>query len=132
MPKIFTSQTFSPEERESRKDFIDKHTPYIFCDGIPQKGVPLFVRVRVGSEHAHIDDFNHYISTITLFDADHMLAKVELAACIVSADEHRGNAEVAFSIVPNKDVYHFNAQCYCTKHGLWQSEDVEVRVNEKN
>lgn len=128
MPKIFSPQTFSPEEREARKDFIDKHTPYIYCDTALQKGVPSFVRVRVGSEHAHIDDFNHYISTITLFDADHMLAKIELAACIVSAEERKGNAEVAFSIVPSKDVYHFNAQCYCTKHGLWQGKEVEVSV----
>jgi len=59
MPKIFTPETFSPEEREARKDFIDKHTPYIYCDTALQKGVPAFVRVRVGSEHAHIDDFNH-------------------------------------------------------------------------
>lgn len=128
MPKIFSSQTFSEKEREARKDFIDKHTPYVFCDGIPQKGIPLSVRVRVGSEHAHIDDFNHYISNITLFDADHILAKVELAACIVSADEHRGNAEITVMIVPNKDVYHFSAQCYCTKHGLWQGEEVKVTV----
>ena len=129
MPKVFTSQTFSPEEREARKDFIDKHTPYIFCDGIPQKGVPLFIRVRVGNEHSHIDDFNHYISTITLFDAEQMLAKIELAPCIVSADARKGNAEVAFSIVPSKEVYHLNAQCYCTKHGLWQGEELKISAH---
>ena len=128
MPKIFTSESFSEQERESRKDFIDKHTPYVFCDGSPKKGYPLAVRVRVGKEHSHIDDFNHYISNITLFDGDRMLAKVELAACIVSADEHKGNAEVAFTIVPNKDVYHFNAQCYCTKHGLWQGDSLDIKV----
>ncbi len=128
MPKIFNIDTFSPEEKVSRKDFIDKHTPYVFCDGIPQRGVPIVVRVRVGKEYSHIDDFNHYISTITLFDAERMLAKVELAACIVSADEHKGNAEVAFTIVPNKDTYTFNAQCYCTKHGLWQGDSLDIHV----
>ena len=86
--------------------------------------MPLFV--HVGSGHAHIDDFNHYISTITLFDAEYMLEKVELATCIVSADEHKGNAEVAFSIIPSKEVYHFDTQCYCTKHGLWQGEEIII------
>lgn len=128
MPKIFSHQTFSSEEFEARKDFIDKHTPYVYCDSPLKKGVPAFVRVRVGREYAHIDDFNHYISTITLFDANHMLAKIEFAACIVSTEERRGNAEVAFSIVPNKDIYHFNAQCYCTKHGIWQGEEIIVSV----
>ena len=128
MPKIFNVNTFSPEEQVSRKDFIDKHTLYVFCDGLPQGGVPLVVRVRVGKAYSHIDDFNHYIAMITLFDAERMLAKVELAACIVSADEHKGNAEVAFTIVPNKDAYAFNAQCYCTKHGLWQGDLLEIHV----
>ena len=43
MPKIFSSFTFNPQGLEARKDFIDKHTLCIFYDGIPQKGVPLFV-----------------------------------------------------------------------------------------
>ncbi len=129
MPKIISAQSFSAQEKESRKDFIDKHTPYVLLEGTPQKGVPFTVRVRVGSEYAHIDDFNHYISTITLFDGERMFAKTELAACIVSGDERRGNADVSFSIMPNKESYSFSAHCYCTKHGLWEGETVNVTVS---
>ena len=130
MPKIFTPESFSQDEKEARKDFIDKHTPYILCDSKAKKGEPFAIRIRVGKEHSHIDDFNHYISTITLFDKECMLAKVELAACIVSAEEHRGNADVIITIVPNKANYELSAQCYCTKHGVWQGESKHVAVEE--
>lgn len=130
MPQIITAQSFSLHEREARKDFIDKHTPYILLQGTPKRGVPFVVRVRIGSEYSHIDEFNHYISTITLYDGNRMLAKVELAACIISDEERRGNADVTFSIVPNKENYSFTAHCYCTKHGLWESEEVNVTVEQ--
>lgn len=130
MPKIFTPESFSTEEREARKDFIDKHTPYIFCDTKAKKGVPFPIHLRVGKEHSHIDDFNHYISTITLYDKDFILAKIELGACIVSTEERRGNADVIITIVPNKSHYQLSAHCYCTKHGVWQGESVDVSVED--
>ena len=130
MPKIFNTEAFSSEEQISRKDFIDKHTPFVYCDTHPKKGVPLSVRVRVGKEHSHIDDFNHFISSITLYDGENQLARAELSACIVSAEERKGNAQVAFTIVPSKKTYTFHAQCYCTKHGTWESETLNIEVEE--
>lgn len=130
MPKIFNVQAFSPEEQVSRKDFIDKHTPFIYCHTHPKKGTPLEVRIRVGKEYSHIDDFNHFISSITLYDGENKLARAELSACIVSAEERRGNAEVAFTIVPSKKTYALYAQCYCTKHGTWESETLKIEVEE--
>lgn len=128
MPTIFSHETFNAKELETRADFIDKHMPYILCEGIAKKGVPFIIRVRVGKEFSHIDEFNHYISSISLFDADYLMAKVELAPCIISADEQRGNADFTLTIVPSKSLYQLNAQCYCTKHGTWQSDTVELKV----
>ena len=130
MPKIFNTEAFSPEEQVSRKDFIDKHTPFIYSHVHPKKGTPLEVRIRVGKEHSHIDDFNHFISSITLYDGENKHARAELSPCIVSAEERRGNAEVSFTIVPSKKSYTLYAQCYCTKHGTWESETVKIEVEE--
>ena len=128
MPTIFKHETFDAKERQTRADFIDKHMPYILHEGTAKKGVPFTIRVRVGKEFSHIDDFNHYISTISVFDGDSLLAKVELAPCIVSAEEHRGNVDFTLSIVPSKSIYHLSAQCYCTKHGTWQSDTIDLNV----
>lgn len=130
MPKIFNTTSFTPEEKESRKDFIDKHTPFVYCNMHPKKGKPLEVRIRVGKEHSHIDDFNHFISNITLYDGENKLARAELSACIVSAEERRGNAEVSFTIVPSKKSYALYAQSYCTKHGTWESETLKIEVED--
>lgn len=121
-------ETFSKSEQESRKDFIDKHTPYIFCEQMPIFGSLFNVRIRVGKEHAHIDDYDHHIAYITLFNGDKMLAKANFSPCVVSTDERRGHAEVSFVLMANQISYTFNAQCYCTKHGLWESEKISLTV----
>lgn len=130
MPKIHRYAEIDEQERESRKEFIDKHSPFIHCARTAKKGEPFKITVRVGEHHAHLDEFDHYIANIQLYTADTLLARADFVAGIVGGEQKRGNAEVTFSIVPMSSKLTLVAHSYCTKHGLWESEPIEVSVSE--
>ncbi|MEK7718902.1 MAG: desulfoferrodoxin family protein [Bacteroidota bacterium] len=68
-----------------------------------------------------------YISWVQLWDGEKMLAQTTLSAGTM------GNApsqvEVDLYIVPTKSMK-LMAHAFCTKHGLWQSNEVAVEVAE--
>ena len=123
--KINQFQDISDVEKEAKKDYIDRHSPFVYCEKSAKKGEKFTVKVKVGNEYQHPDDFDHYISYVQLWDRETMLGQATFNAGTY------GNAasqvEVDFYIVPTKNLK-LTATSYCTKHGLWQSEvhDVEV------
>jgi len=110
---------------EAKKDYIDRHSPFIHTAATAKKGEKLEVKVVMGKEYKHPDDFDHYISTMELWDGETLLGRTEYAAG--SQSNAPVNQEVSFFIVPSKNLK-LIAQAVCTKHGLWQSDEVLVEV----
>ncbi|WP_457622445.1 class II SORL domain-containing protein [Persephonella sp.] len=128
MPKVNTYVDISEVEKEAKKDFIDRHSPFVHVEGEAVKGQKLKVKVKVGNEYSHPDDFDHYIAYVQLWDGDTLLGQATFTPGTLGNE--RGQVEVDFYIVPKADKLKLNAMSYCTKHGLWQSEYVEVEVKE--
>ena len=123
--KINRYEDISQIDREAKRDFIDRHSAFIHIDSQAVKGEKFKVKVKIGNEYKHPDDFDHYISWIQLWDGERMLAEASFLAGA------QGNApsqvEVDFYIVPTKTMK-LTANAYCNKHGLWQSEEANVEV----
>lgn len=127
MPKVNTYQDISQIDREAKRDFIDRHSPFIHVADTAKAGEVLTVTVKMGNEYVHPDDFDHFIQSIKLFNGETFLAEAGFVAGALG--NKPGHAEVAFNIVPSKDL-NLVALAYCTKHGLWQSDPAVVKVVE--
>ncbi len=125
--KINRYEDISQIEREAKRDYIDRHSAFVVCDDKAGKGEKFKVKVKVGDEYKHPDDFDHYISWVQLWDGERMLAQASFQAGTL------GNApsqtEVDFYIVPTRNLK-LMAHAFCTKHGLWQSDEKTVEVAE--
>ena len=121
-------QDISQIDREAKKDYIDRHSAFVHCEAKAVKGEKFKVKVKVGEEYKHPDDFDHYIAWVQLWDGERCLAKADFMPAAVNGNMP-GNVEVDFYIVPTKNIK-LIAQSFCTKHGLWQSEEVVVEVSE--
>ena len=129
MPTINSYVNIDTVEREAKKDYIDRHSPFIECAAAAKKGEKFAVTVRMGQEYSHPDDFAHYIEAIDLYDGETKLASCTYLAGANGGDGQKSQAEVTFNIVPMKDKLHLRALAYCTKHGLWQSDPKEVSAS---
>lgn len=125
--KINRYEDISQIEREAKRDYIDRHSAFVHCDAKAVKGEKFKVKVKVGDEYKHPDDFDHYVSWVQLWDGERMLAQATLTAGALGSAP--GQFEVDFYIVPSKSLK-LMAHAYCTKHGLWQSDEVAVEVAE--
>jgi len=123
--KINKYQDISEIDREAKKDYIDRHSAFVHCDTNAKTGQKFKVKVKVGDEYAHPDDFDHYIAWIQLWNGENNLAQANFTAGAMG--NVAGNLEVDFYIIPTKNMK-LTAMAYCTKHGLWQSEEVIVEV----
>lgn len=128
MPTINRYVDISTIDREAKKDYIDRHSPFVHCAASAKKGERFSVKVKMGNEYKHPDDFDHYISSIQLFDGETLLGQTTYMAGAQGSAP--ANAEVDFSIVPTKNKLKLVAVSYCTKHGVWESTPVEVEVAE--
>jgi superoxide reductase len=108
-------------EREAKKDYIDRHSPFLYCEDTATKGEKFKVTVKVGNEYPHPDDFDHYISYVQLWDGETLLAQANYEPGTLG--NQAGHVEVDFYIVPTKSKLKLSATAYCTKHGLWANED---------
>ena len=128
MPKINRYVDIDTVTREARKDYVDRHSPFIYCDSSAKQGEKFAVTVKMGNEYAHPDDFDHYIANISLYNGETLLARADfIAGTLGNIKEH---AEVTFNIVPTGKKLNLVAQAYCTKHGVWESDPVTVEVAE--
>jgi len=128
MPTINRYVDIDSVEREAKKDYIDRHSPFIYCGESAKKGELFEVKVVMGNEYTHPDDFDHYISSIALYNGETLLAKAEFMAGALGNE--KGHQTVTFNIVPTTNKLNLVAQAYCTKHGIWENEPVVVEVTE--
>lgn len=128
MPKINRYVDIDTVERESKKDYIDRHSPFITCSSSAKMGEKFPVTVKVGNEYTHPDDFDHYIANIQLYNGDTLLARADFVAGTLGGQDKKGQAEVVFNVAPTTKKLKLVAQSYCTKHGVWESDPVEVSV----
>ena len=123
--KINRYVDISTLDKEAKKDFIDRHSAFVHCDDKAKAGEKFKVKVKVGDEYAHPDDFDHYISWVQLWNGETFLAEASFVAGALGNESN--NLEVDFYIVPTKKLK-LTAHAYCTKHGLWQSDEILVTV----
>lgn len=127
MPTINRYVDISEVERESKKDYIDRHSPFIHCESSAKKGEKFQVKVKVGNEYSHPDDFDHYIAYVQLWDGERLLGQATFTPGTLGNE--KSQVEVDFYIIPTKKLK-LTAMSYCTKHGLWESDPIEVEVTE--
>jgi len=123
--KINKYEDISQIDKEAKKDYIDRHSAFVHCENSATKGEKFKVKVKVGDEYAHPDDFDHYIAYVQLWNGETFLAQANFEAGTLGS--MAGQVEIDFYIVPNKKMK-LSAMAYCTKHGLWQSDEVTVEV----
>ncbi len=126
MPKINRYVDIDTVERETRKDYIDRHSPFIHCEESAKAGEKFPVTIKVGNEYTHPDDFDHFIANVSLFNGDTLLARADFVPGTLG--NQKSQVEVTFNIIPTKKLK-LVAQSYCTKHGIWESDPVTVEVN---
>ena len=126
MPKINRYVDIDTVEREAKKDYIDRHSPFITCADTAKAGEKFAVTVKMGNEYSHPDDFDHYIAYIQLFNGETLLAQANFMPGALG--NQKSHAEVTFNIVPTGSKLKLTAMAYCTKHGLWECDPVEVAV----
>jgi len=126
MPRIFGPVNIDKLDKELQKDYFDRHTPHIICKRSAVRGEKFRVKVKLGDKFTHPDEPDHYISYIQLWNRETFLAETHFASGILGKS---GNIEVDFYIIPKVSM-NLSAMSCCTKHGLWQSATIEVKVIE--
>ncbi|WP_024955167.1 class II SORL domain-containing protein [Sulfurospirillum arcachonense] len=128
MPKINRYVDIDTVEREAKKDYIDRHSPFIACADSAKSGEKFAVTVKVGNEYSHPDDFDHFIANVALYNGETLLGRADFVPGTLGGQDAKGQAEVVFNIVPTTKKLKLVAQSYCTKHGVWESDPVAVTV----
>lgn len=122
--RINTYQDITTIEGEAKKDYIDRHSAFLHCELEAKKGEKFTVKVKVGDAYPHPDDFDHFISWIQLWDGENMLAQTNFTAGALGSSANQ--AEVDFYVVPKKNMK-LIATAFCTKHGLWHSDEKKLK-----
>jgi superoxide reductase len=126
MPRVFKATEIEKEDKEVKRDYLDRHMPHVFCADTVKRGEKFEVKVKLGEEYPHPDEYDHFISVIQLWNRETLLAEARYTAGVF------GNAlshvEIDFYIVAPEVSMNLSAMSVCTKHGLWQSEDKPVKV----
>ena len=130
MPKINRYVDIDQVEKEAKKDYIDRHSPFVHCESSAKKGEAFAVTVKMGNEYTHPDDFDHYIANITLFNGETELASASFLPGAMAGNGEKGHTTVTFNVAPTGSTMNLVAQAYCTKHGVWESDPVSVSVAE--
>jgi superoxide reductase len=125
MPRIFTATDIEKEEKEVKKDYLDRHMPHVICQDTVNKGEVFEVKVRMGESYPHPDEHDHFITMIQLWNRETLLAEARYTAGVYGKPSH---AEVDFYIVAPEVSMNLTAMAVCTKHGLWQSQEKAVKV----
>ena len=123
--KINKYEDISQIDREAKKDYIDRHSAFVHCEKQAKADEKFKVKVKVGDQYKHPDDPDHYIAWVQLWNGEKMLAQANFIEG--SLGNQSENLEVDFYIVPKTNMK-LVAHAFCTKHGLWQSEEVSVAV----
>jgi len=128
MPKVNRYVDIDTVEKEAKKDYIDRHSPFVHCASSAKKDAAFAVNVKVGNEYTHPDDLDHYIKSVALYNGTTLLGEASFPAGLLGGQGAKGNLEVTFNVVPTGSKLTLTAMAYCTKHGIWESDPVEVVV----
>jgi superoxide reductase len=126
MPRVFKATEIEKEDKEIKRDYLDRHMPHVFCPGEVKRGQKFEVKVKLGEEYPHPDDHDHFISVIQLWNRETLLAEARYTAGVYG--NLPSHSEIDFYIVAPEVSMNLSAMAVCTKHGLWQSEDKLVKV----
>jgi superoxide reductase len=126
MPRVFKAIEIEREEKEVKKDYLDRHMPHVICPSEVQRGEKFEVKVKLGNEYPHPDDHDHFITVIQLWNRETLLAEARYTAGVNGSKPTY--YEIDFHIVAPDVSMNLSAMSVCTKHGLWQSEDKAVKV----
>ncbi len=126
MPRVFKALDIEKEDKEVKKDYLDRHMPHVICPDSVKRGEVFRVKVKMGDEYPHPDDHDHFISTLQLWNRETLLAETKYSSG--AWGNKPSHVEVDFYIVAPMVSMNLAAMAVCTKHGLWQSEDKAVKV----
>lgn len=129
MPVINRYVDIDQVEKEAKKDYIDRHSPFIQCSDNAAKDQAFAVTVKMGNEYTHPDDNDHYIRGIQLYNGQTLLAEASFPPGSLGGNGAKGNAQVTFNVVPTTGKLSLTAMSYCTKHGIWESDPIVVEVS---
>ncbi|MDR1054420.1 MAG: class II SORL domain-containing protein [Prevotellaceae bacterium] len=124
MPKLFTKDMFKGCS-ETVEVYADKHTPIIKCETCVKRNEKVKVNVRVGNHFTHPNTPEHYFTYIQLWSLEKLIAEVHFFPGTFGDKPMK--SEIDFYIVPKVSM-HLTAHAYCTKHGLWKSNEIYVKV----
>jgi superoxide reductase len=125
MPRVFKATEIEKEEKEIKRDYLDRHMPHVICPDEVKCGEKFAVKVILGDEYTHPDEHEHFISVIQLWNRETLLAEARYTAGVYGNPSH---PEIDFYITAPEVSMNLSAMAVCTKHGLWQSEDKAVKV----
>jgi superoxide reductase len=128
MPTVNRYVDITEVDKEQKKDYIDRHSPFVHCASEAKAGEPFAVTVKMGNEYAHPDDQDHFIRSLQLYNGSTLLAEASFQAGTMGGDGNKGNTEVTFNMVPSAGKLSLSARACWTKHGIWESNPVEVQV----
>lgn len=126
MPRLFSYKDFESGSNKVRQ-FADKHAPVIICDREAARDCPFKVKVRIGTSVKHPNAPDHHYEYIQLWSLETLMGEVRLQRSSYGDDPLF--IETEFSIIPKVSL-RLKALAYCNRHGLWESEEVFVKVNE--
>lgn len=127
MPNINKYAEVTLEDNDARTAFADKHSPFIYVDGAAKAGQPIEIKVVVGKNVAHPDDFKHYVSDVALYDGEKKVAEAKFFAGNIAGEGKAGKQTVTFTVTLEKDAT-LVAHAYCTLHGVWESEPFDLKL----
>lgn len=126
MPRVFIATNIEKEDKEVKRDYLDRHMPHVICPDSVPRGEKFEVKVRLGEEYPHPDEPDHFISVIQLWNRETLLAEARYTAGVFGTSP--AHSEVDFYIVAPEVSMNLSAMAVCTKHGLWQSVEKPVKV----
>jgi len=131
MPTINSPASITPEMKEARRDYLDRHTPHVQAPPTARKGEPFSVTIRMGADYAHPDLPDHHIQRMQLFDGERLLATAVYEPGVHTAgrEDAKGFSQATFQIALDRKA-RLAALSYCTQHGLWLSGETTVEVEE--
>ena len=127
MPRLFSYNDF-PGSNKIVLAFANKHSPVIICETEAKRNKPFNVKVRIGKTIIHPNTPEHHYEYIQLWNLETLISTVKLQRA--SFGELPIHIEANFTFVPKVSL-RLKALAYCNKHGLWQSQEVFVKVTEE-
>jgi superoxide reductase len=124
MPRLFSYSNFSGGN-ETVRTYADKHSPVIICEKEARFDQPFTVKVRIGKSVKHPNTQDHHFQYIQLWNLETLVGELKLQRA--SYGDKPVHIEAHFTIIPKVSM-RLKALAYCNKHGLWQSEEVFVKV----